>query len=196
MPHLLVVSLTLLTASCLPTSPDGPAERFPALFPNCEGPATALDPALAAGLPAGDESSVNTNLRWAGLAERVPGGFAGVHVDNGKFVLRLVDVSQAAAAKAALAGVFDERFDIADAEVRAARWDYDQLVDWMHYFISDRRFIPRGGSWGIGVDVTDNRIRYSVENARYRDHLLRELATVNLPCGLVYIEVVGVMRAD
>src|SRR5688500_17138021 len=103
LPRLVVVTLTLLTASCSPFGPDRPAEMFPALFPDCEGPATALDPAIAATLPAADENSLNTNLQWAALAERVPGGFAGLHRDNGILVLRLVDVSQGPAAKAALA---------------------------------------------------------------------------------------------
>jgi hypothetical protein len=195
MPRLVLVSLTLLTTSCSAMGPDGPADTTPALFPNCEGPATALDPAIAATLPAADEGSTNTNLKWAALAERVPGGFAGAHRDNGIPVLLLVDVSQAAAAKAALADVFDERFfDVAAAEVRAARWDYDQLMDWWHYLVLRRGFLPGGSSGAIWVDVPRNRIHYSVEDARQRDRLLRELSTVDLPCGLVYIEVAGVVR--
>jgi hypothetical protein len=195
MPRLVVVCLTLLTASCSPTAPDRPEDRTSALFPNCAGPATAVDPALAVTFPAGDEASTNTHLKWVALAGRVPGGFAGVHRDNGVSVLRLVDVSQAAAAKAALAGAFNERlFDIASAEVRAARWDYDQLTDWMHYLWLHRGFVPGGSSGAIWVDVMANRITYSVEDARQRDRLLRELATADLPCGLVFIEVVGVMR--
>jgi hypothetical protein len=194
LPRLVVVFLTLLGASCSPTSPDRPVDTAGALFPNCAGPATALDPALAATLPAADEASPNMNLKWAALAERVPGGFAGLYFDNGLPVLRLVDVSQAAAAKAALAGAFDERFHIADAEVRAARWNYDQLLDWWHYLWMSREIMPGGSSGAIWVDAMENRITYSVEDATQRDRLMRELATVDLPCGLVFIEIVGATR--
>jgi hypothetical protein len=133
------------------------------------------------------------NVRWAALAARVPGGFAGVHMDNGMPVLRLVDVSQAPEAKAALAGIFDERFDIADADVRAARWDYRQLMDWW-YFLYLRKGIMPGASGYMGVDVLQNRVQYGVEDARQRDRILRELSALDLPCGLVHIDVGGVIR--
>ena len=89
--------------------------------------------------------------------------------------------------------MFDERFDIADAEVRGARWDYDQLLDWRNYLMLRQGILP-GNTGAIWVDVMENRITYSVEDASQRDRLLRELSTVDLPCGLVYIAVDGPMR--
>ena len=194
-PRVVALPLLLVSASCSGlTGPERPTDTRGVLLPDCAGPATVLDPALAVTLPAADENSSNLNSRWAALAGRVPGGFAGVHFDDGIPVLRLVDVSQAAGAKAALAGVFDERFDMANAEVREARWDYDQLMDWLNYLWLREGITPGGSSGTIWIDVTRNLILYSVEDARQRDRVVRELSALDLPCGLVYIEVVGVFR--
>jgi hypothetical protein len=186
----------MLAAGCSLLGPDDPKDTASALYPDCVGPATTVDPVIAASLPDGDEASINTNMIWAALAERVPGGFAGIHrnIDNGAIVLRLVDVSQAPAAKAALAGVFDTRFvDMANAEVLAARWDFNQLWDWMNYLVQ-QGITPGGRSGGFGIDAAENRLVYYVEDAGRRDQVLRDLSKLDLPCGLVYVDVIGVIR--
>src|SRR5437867_5792352 len=98
---------------------------------DCNGPAKSLDPAIAATLPP-RTGSMRPDDEWADLAQRVPGGFAGVLYINGKPVLMLTDPSQAAAAKAALAPAIPG-FAIAGAAVHEARGDFSPLVGWYKY---------------------------------------------------------------
>ena len=195
--HLAFALLSPVVAACSsPSGPGRPVDTSDLRVNACTGPATSLDPAVVATL---HPREANLNGDWANLAESVPGGFAGAASDGrGGLVIYLTDVSQATAAKAALMGAFPERFDVPGAEVRPARWNYAQLDDWRRFLHMRVLGDARRGVNGFGVNVTLNRLEFSVEDARARDRLAKALLTtellVPLPCDLINITVIGVMR--
>ena len=163
----------------------------------CTGPATSLDPVYSAMLEWRGEPQTLTE-QWADLARRVPGGFAGAMFDRaGRPVLLLTDVTKAAEAKVALAGAFPEHFDLVNAEVRVARWDYAQLRDWGAYLTRQLPVWAYDGVNGFGIDVALNRLAFFVDDAAARDRLVEAWSKLDLPfalpCDLANIEVTGRM---
>jgi hypothetical protein len=162
----------------------------------CTGPATSLPPQLAAALPA--PGGLRTpDDRWADLARRVPGGFAGVMYDlapagapprtTGRPILMLVDPTRAAEAKAALAPHLPG-FDVAGAEVRAVRWDFAQLYDWYRHL--GGLVWSEGGVTMSDIDEAANRLAYGAANEAARERLAQRLASLSLPCDLVVVRIV------
>jgi hypothetical protein len=183
------VVLIAVTAACSrSTAPDPlPVDPLLVRVRDCSGPATSLDPALAAKLPPRD-GRMSPDDEWADLAERVPGGFAGVLYVAGKPVLMLTDPSRAAEAKTALAAAL-VGFDVRDARVQKARWNFAQLVDWYN-FLGTPVFDTPGLSSGDKDEVI-NRIHYGVVDSAARDRLLRTLSSIQLPCDLIAVEITG-----
>lgn len=153
---------------------------------NCNGVARSLDPLIAAGLR---RSQWFPDDYMASLAQSVPGGFAGVMYGEGMIpILMLVDPSQAAQAKAALAGKVPD-FDVQRALVRQVRWDYEQLTQW-RYFLTQRTLVDRGlGVNGIDTDEGRNRIRFDVVDEAALQRVAAELKKHDLPCDLVDVRI-------
>ncbi|MFL5577630.1 MAG: hypothetical protein ACJ79S_16870 [Gemmatimonadaceae bacterium] len=185
----------LLAAGGCSSSSTSPGDRDPnaaqladvVRVRECAGPATNLPADLAAALPP-RTGMMRPDDQWADLAAEVPGGFAGVVYDQGRPVLLLTRPAEAAAAKQALAPHLTG-FDVANAEVRQARWDFAQLVDWYNY-------LTGRGVWGPGSGVTTgdkdesaNRIVYGVADEAARDRLAASLAALDLPCDLVLLKI-------
>jgi hypothetical protein len=198
-----MVALSVLTLACSSaTGPDTAPERAASLglAGACEGPATSLPPQLAAALPPVG-SARTPDDRWAELARRVPGGFAGVMYDApptdgppramGRPILMLVDPSRAAEAKAAL-GPHLWGFDVAGADVRAVRWDFAQLYDWYRHLNTGLWQEP--GVTMSDIDEAENRIVYGVADEAVRDRVVRRLASMSLPCDLVLVRIVPPAR--
>jgi hypothetical protein len=128
--------------------------------------------------------------QWADLAQTVPGGFAGVLYVDSKPVLMLTDPTQAAAAKQALASSIPG-FDVAGAEVRQARWNFAQLVDWYNYLTARTDVWRTEGMTSGDKDEAINRIHYGVLDETARDRLIKVLAGIDLPCDLIAIGITG-----
>ena len=157
--------------------------------PDCAGPATSLDPSLAATLPPRD-GSMNPDDHWADLAKRTPGGFAGIMLADGTPTLMLTDPSKAAEAKQALAPSFPS-FDIRGAQVREARWNFAQLVDWYNYLAQKTSVWATPGITSGDKDEAANRIGYGVEDSTSLGNLVRKLSAMDLPCDLINVRVTG-----
>ena len=155
---------------------------------NCEGPATSLSASLANKLPP-RTGGMQPDDQWADLAEQVPGGFAGYILDGGKFVVFLTDPSQAAAAKAALAG--KTGYDLQGAEVRQARWDFAQLVNWFNYLSQQSATWSSSGLASADKNEAINRIVYGTVDSTSRLMLIEKLQGLDLPCDLIRVEVTG-----
>lgn len=184
----LLGTIVLVAACSGPTEVVQPDAPDLVRFPDCDGPATSLDPNIAITLlPRSPMMQPDNN--WALLAETLPGGFAGVFYDKGKPVLMLTDPSQAPAAKAALLHALSG-FDVAGAEVRQARWDFAQLVNWFDYLVRTPIWRTPGMTSGDKDEVL-NRIRYGVVDAAARERLLEALASAELPCDLIVVEITG-----
>ena len=197
-PHLIGL-LVLSLVACSDDDPIGGIPRTARVALNrvkdCDGPATSLPPNIAATLPPRTGSMVPDD-QWADLASRVPGGFAGVIYDGGRPVLFLTDPSKAAAAKEALAPSFPS-FDIARAEVRRARWDFAQLVDWYNHLNGVAGIWSIDGISSGDKDESANRITYGVVDSAAANRLLDVLARLDIPCDLIRVEIIGrIVPAD
>ncbi|MCR4339783.1 MAG: hypothetical protein NUW01_07850 [Gemmatimonadaceae bacterium] len=189
-----VLVAVILTAGCSdptqpPVEPIENAARELLRFPDCEGPATSVDPAFDITLPL--ETYLRNHELFAALAKEVPGGFAGVFQDKAQPVLLLTDPSRETEAKAALAPYFINLYgiDMATVEVRRARWDFAQLANWHTYLF---RHTPVPATRGLtynDTDVTLNRILLGVKDAEARDRLRAVLAGIDLPCDLMLLEI-------
>jgi hypothetical protein len=152
---------------------------------DCDGPALSLPSGLRAQLPA-RTGIMMPDEHWADLAEKGPGGFAGILLTQGKPTLMLVHPEQEAAAKAFLmADPSFGSFDIRGAQVVKARWDFAQLVDWYDY-------LNGTGIWQLGITMGDkneaiNRIRYGVLDEASRTALVAKLNALNVPCQLIQV---------
>lgn len=156
---------------------------------DCSGPARSLDPSLVSTLPPRTGRMIPDDA-WADLAQRVPGGFAGILYVENRPVLMLTDPSQASAAKKALASQLTG-FDVGGAEVRKARWDFAQLVNWYNYLTVKTPVWQTPGMVSGDKDEAINRIHFGVVDSAARDALLHTLAGIDLPCDLIAIEITG-----
>jgi hypothetical protein len=154
---------------------------------DCEGPPSSLPSDLRARLGPRTGQMLPDD-HWADLAERIPGGFAGVLYSDGKPVLMLTRPDQATAAKKALESdpAFNG-FDVERADVRKARWDFGQLVDWYRYFVAHTSVWNTPGMASGDKNEATNRIRFGVETEAGRQELKRKLLVANVPCDLVEI---------
>jgi hypothetical protein len=78
---------------------------------------------------------------------------------------------------------------MAAAEVRRARWDFAQLVNWHTYLF---RHTPVPATQGLtynDTDVTLNRILLGVVDADARERLIGVLSGLALPCDLILLEI-------
>lgn len=191
----LLATLVLAAACSDPTQPPVEpieiAARELLRFPDCEGPATSVDAAFDVTLPL--ETYLRNHELFAALAREVPGGFAGVFQDKSQPVLLLADPSRQTEAKAALAPYLTNLYglDMATVEVRTARWNFAQLVNWHTYLF---RHTPVAATQGLtynDTDVTLNRILLGVKDADARQRLIGALSGVALPCDLILLEIRG-----
>ena len=126
---------------------------------------------------------------WVRLAREVPGGFAGIYLnDHGALVLALTQPEKKLAAIAALSPqlALPSGMNLRDAIVERVRWDFAQLYVWSRYVL------PKIEGRVVIADLAEqhNRIEIGV--------LQRDTASVNadlkklsLPIGLVSVEVGG-----
>ena len=177
-------------AGCTATSRVGAARTQPApiRLAQCDGPATSLPDSLARQLPK-RTGRMMPDDRWADLATKIPGGFAGIiRGPSHTQIIMLTDTARASAAITALSGEVGLGLGLLPPIVRQARWDFAQLVDWFNYLL------PR-----LGVPVTAdkdealNRIRFSVITIQQRDSVVAALSKLPLPCDLVVVDLNGMI---
>ena len=186
------VEVALALCACSAASPTSTPKNPPRAstelrVADCDGPPLSLPANLRATLAPRTGEMVPDD-HWADLAEHIPGGFAGVLYSDGKPVLMLTRPEQSAAAKSALAtDPTLKGFDIGHAEVRKARWDFAQLVDWYNYLVGRTSVWNTPGMVGGDKNEGTNRIYFGIETEAGRQELKRKLLAVNVPCDLVQI---------
>lgn len=190
--NLLLVFAATVGCSDPTQSPVAPIEkpvRELLRFPDCEGPATSVDAAFDVTLPL--ETSLRNHELFAALAKEVPGGFAGVFRNNSQAVLLLTNPARQAEAKAALEPYIANLYgiDMAAVDVRTARWNFAQLVNWYTYLFRHTPVAETPGITRSDTDVTLNRILITVANVADRDRVVNVLRGVELPCDLITLEI-------
>ena len=125
---------------------------------------------------------------WADIARQVPGGYAGIILENGTPVVFLVDTTQRQQAIAGLQGRLSVPGGFANAKVRAARWDFAELAEWYRYL----QIEPLGAQISFAdIDEAKNRIAFGAPDSTSRAKMNQALAKLDLPCYLVAIEIRG-----
>ena len=147
--------------------------------------------AFSAALDAADSSALSGGEENLDRATRnIPGGFAAAFPENGQMVVLLVDPSKRDTALAALNGLAPiPPFDPQRATVRKARWTFAQLRAWQAYLTM------QGGSSSVatvGINHAANRIEFGTVGENGRRELLRELESLDVPCDLAAVSVLGV----
>jgi hypothetical protein len=155
---------------------------------DCDGPALSLPPELRSILEP-RTGRMDPDDHWADIAERIPGGFAGILYDlNGKPILMLTNPEQAPEVKKALVSDYSFRhFDLTGAQVLQARWSFAQLVDWYNYLWDHTSIVKTKGMVGGDKDEGTNRIYFAVETEAGRQQLTEQLRALGVPCDLVRI---------
>jgi hypothetical protein len=136
---------------------------------------------------------IDSDEQLARLTERVPGGFAGIFIENGTTVVMLTDLGQMEPARTALRGLPGLPLSVdGGTSFRQARWTFRDLKAWQDS-LAVRSPIPELRS--SGIDVVGNRIEIGAENEDGRHAILRRLGAMDIPCRLIAVKVVGVIRA-
>jgi hypothetical protein len=71
-------------------------------------------------------------------------------------------------------------------QVAQVRWSYSQLYDW-YYYLSPR-LLRNNKVWMSGMDLHANRIIFHVSDTVVRHQTDSELVALNVPCGLVRLQ--------
>lgn len=159
---------------------------------DCDGPAISLPPELRSMLEPRTGRMIPDD-HWADIAERLPGGFAGILYDlDGKPLLMLTHPERAPEVKKALLSDYSFRhFDIMGAQVLQARWSFAQLVDWYNYLWDHASVGETKGFAGADKDEGTNRIWFAVETEAGRQQLAERIRALGVPCDLVRIGTMG-----
>jgi hypothetical protein len=135
------------------------------------------------------------------VSRQVPGGFGGLWLDDGRVVISLVDPSQAAAAREAIAALMptDPRrlgpatpAAIQAARVVPARWTFSDLFNWSA--VTDPVVWTVEGHVTSDRDEVANRISYDFVDAASMQLAAERLGALGLPCDLVMLRVTGPIR--
>lgn len=171
------------------TVPAGAADpQWAALGKTCSpsSPVTAISRVRLDSAPLlthGPTRSVDDD--WADIARQVPGGFAGVILENGKPVIFLTDTTQRQQALAGLQSRLVIFGGLAGATFRAARWNFSQLAEWYRYLQIQSFTLPILAS---DIDEAKNRIMFGVRDSTARARVEEVLVKLDLPCYLVAIQ--------
>ncbi|MCC7001990.1 MAG: hypothetical protein IT357_07525 [Gemmatimonadaceae bacterium] len=149
-------------------------------------PAVPLSDAARDSLGPPPASFPGSDTYLASVARRVPGGWGGNFRANGVFTVYLVDTTQLAAVRTALA---PEGYTVpADAVAKQGRWNFAQLHDWFQHLIVG---IAGRGVTFLDIQEAENRIEIYVESESRRAGLEAHLRSRGAVCNLVAI---GVQR--
>jgi hypothetical protein len=186
----LAMAITLLAAGCggdaisPPVDHSGDIPRWADVGKTCtdQSPAVPLAPSKVVSFSHGSDD------RWAAISRDNPGGFAGIIVNSSQqLVVLMTDTTQRAAVFAALQA---NGISTSGATVRQVRWSFAQLFDWLGYV--DHALPPGFFAFVTTVDIDEanNRLTFGISANLFVTPSEGELATLDLPCRLVYLEVV------
>lgn len=196
---LLLIAAAAACAEPLTPAPDGSA--WAKLGRTCEpnAPAQSL-PADKLKQIGPDQGRPSMDSEWAAIARQVPGGWGGLYYQpgtgrqQGPLTIVLVDPTKRERAVEALSRLFRgtgwERIipELPKAQVQKGRWDFAQLFDWYRYL--NRHVWQEAGVTMSDIQESRNRIEYGVADEATRERLARRLLGLDVPCGLVAIEIV------
>lgn len=127
---------------------------------------------------------------FAGIARRIPRGFGGVFIADGRFKVHMQDTTRRDATFREFAKFAElRRYVQSNTDLVPARWNYNQLFYWYRYLESELGFFD--GLVLRDLDEGKNRISFGVRDAAARADLEARLQALAVPCYLVGIEITG-----
>lgn len=125
---------------------------------------------------------------FVSISQTVPGGFAGLFLEEGKLVLTFVDPATANANRQQISDALASRgydffADFATAEYRGARWTFAELDEWYRYLMPNA-FMVNGVS-ATDINEQANTIAFGVIDEDARTRLEARLASLGTSCNLV-----------
>jgi len=136
---------------------------------------------------------------WDAIDAHIPGGWAGAYdtlvpgSNRNRLALLFADTTQVSAALdslrryAGLAG-FTAPSTRDSIVLRQVRWTWTQLYDWRNY-LQIQVTAPRTV---YGIEINNNVIEFGVASASDVEPTLQQLSALQVPCGLVVVDVAGV----
>ena len=126
---------------------------------------------------------------WAELARTLPGGFAGIYLENGKLVVNFVDPEAGKAAlteisQSSTVGPTDKTL-WGRPDLRSVRWSFAQLYDWSYYVLSLHQF---AGVTATAIDEKRNAVLYGFIDETARSVFIDAMNAAKVPCTLVLTE--------
>jgi hypothetical protein len=127
---------------------------------------------------------------FVAISQSVPGGFAGVFIDDGQLVMTFVDPVTANRARPVIQEAFVRNgfpgsdINVAKAELRGARWTFAELDEWFRY-ITPRIGGPSSGISSMDIDEKANTIALGVIDEPTRANVEAQLAALGVSCNLV-----------
>lgn len=136
---------------------------------------------------------------YVSISNTVPGGFAGLFLEDGKVVLTFVDPARANQSRREIKDAFADQglafrgIDIESAEFRAALWTFAELDEWYRFTM------PRLNESASGVSLSDideraNTISFGVIDETARARLESRALALGVPCNLVTTSIVPYPR--
>jgi hypothetical protein len=132
----------------------------------------------------------NPDDAFVAISHSVPGGFAGVFIEDEKLVMTFVDPVTANRARPVIQEAFTSRgfggadFDVRKAEFRGARWTFAELDEWYRY-ITPRIGGPSSGISSFDIDEKANTVALGVIDEPTRANVEAQLSTLGVSCNLV-----------
>ena len=128
---------------------------------------------------------------YVSISHSVPGGFAGVFLEDNHYVMTFVDPPKADQARAEIQqaflnfGVGGSGIDARTAEIRGVRWTFAELAEWDRYILIGIRGDPVSGISSSDIDEHANTLAFGVIDETSRVQLEARLASLGVSCNLV-----------
>lgn len=158
---------------------------------------TCLSNSATFRLPADLRATVSTfklgmpDDAYESISQSVPGGFAGLFLEDNHYVMTFVNPVTADQARAQIqqgfvsAGLDFHGFDAKTAEIRGVQWSFAELAEWDRYILIGIHSNPVPGISSSDIDEHANTLSFGVIDETSRAQLEARLATLGVSCNLV-----------
>jgi hypothetical protein len=127
---------------------------------------------------------------FVALANSLPGGFAGIYIESGRYVVTFVDVETAERSKGEIEQtlfdkkVLDKSVNPLTIDFRSARWTFAELDEWFRYIVP-KVATPGSGVSSSDIDEKANTVALTVIDEASRALLEQRLAALGISCNLL-----------
>ena len=141
-------------------------------------------------------TSRDLDAQMAAVSRSVPGGFAGLFLEDGKQIMTFVEPDIAARSRQQIKAGFEAeglsffQFNVMTAEIRPARWSFAELEEWSRYLLPPV-FRQENGVSSWDIDEKANTISIGVIDEASRTKVEERLKELKASCNLVTTHLQG-----